>query len=194
MPLLPWWDFASPILYPKGDLEQLDQAVESWVLNTSAYCESESVGSSTDGDPAELTADYSSYLVNEALVGVKLSGVFERPYLAHPVGVSASFNASNETGKPLTLADLLVPDSEDTLRNMVIQDAGIDGDIVDEHFHRLLTSDGLEITLVRGDYLPMSDGTVTLLCPYEERDGIISLLGISNSGARTIRSAARGRT
>lgn len=174
-------DFVARILYPKGDLEQLDQVVESWVLDTAAYYESESVGSSADGDPAELTVDYSSYLVNEALVGVKLSGVFERPYLAHPVDVSASFNASKETGKLLTLADLLVPDSDDTLRNMVIQDAGIDGDIVDEHLldHWLLTSDGLEITLVRGDYLPMSDGTVALLYPYEELDGIISLSGIS---------------
>ena len=115
-------DFVARILYPKGDLEQLDQAVESWVLDTAAYYESESVGSSAGGDPAELTVDYSSYLVNEALVGVKLSGVFERPYLAHPVDVSASFNASKETGKLLTLADLLVPDSEDTLRKVLADD------------------------------------------------------------------------
>ena len=42
-------DFVARILYPSGDLESLDTAVENWVQQTAAYYQTESVGSSADG-------------------------------------------------------------------------------------------------------------------------------------------------
>lgn len=172
-------DFVARILYPTGDIEALDTAVENWVQQTVAFYQNESVASGADGDSAELTVDYSSYLINDTFVGVKLIGIYDRPYLAHPIDVSASFNANITDGNILTIDDLLLQDGRDALQNIVLQDAGISAEFVDENLlnHWLLTPEGLEITLVRGDYLPMSDGTVTLLYSYEKLDGILSLSG-----------------
>lgn len=170
-------DFVSRILYPKGDVESLDTAVEEWVQQTAAYYQSESIGSHVDGDSAELTVEYSSHLINNSLVSVKLSGIYDRPYLAHPIDIFASFNASKDTGELLSLEDFLLPDGKDALQNMVTEYAGVKEELIDENLlrHWLLTPAGLEITLVRGDYLPMSDGSVTLVYPYEELEGIFSL-------------------
>ena len=172
-------DFVARILYPSGDLESLDTAVENWVQQTAAYYQTESVGSSADGDSAELTVDYSSYLIQDAFVSVKLLGIYDRPYLAHPIDVSASFNASKATGKLLTIEDVLLPGGKEALLDMVITDADVKSESIDENLlnHWLLTPEGLEITLVRGDYLPMSDGTVTLFYSYETLDDILSLSG-----------------
>ena len=172
-------DFVARILYPSGDLESLDTAVENWVQQTAAYYQAESVGSSTDGDSAELTVDYSSYLIQNTFVSVKLLGIYDRPYLAHPIDVSASFNASKATGKLLAIEDVLLPGGKEALQDMVIKDTDVKSESIDENLldHWLLTPEGLEITLVRGDYLPMSDGTVTLFYSYETLDDILSLSG-----------------
>ena len=172
-------DLMVRILYPVGGLTQLDQEIEQWALDTMEYYRAESNGSSADGDAAELTVEYCSYLVQGKIAGVKLSGVYDRPYLAHPVDVSASFNADLETGGLLGLTDVLLPGGEETLRKMVVEQAGVDASQVDENLlnHWLLTPDGLEITLVRGEYLPMSEGTVTLLYPYGELEGIFAMPG-----------------
>ena len=170
-------DFVARILYPAGDLEALDAAVEGWVLQTAAYYQGESAGSSADGDSAELTVDYSSYLIEDIFVSVKLLGIYDRPYLAHPIDVSASFNASRATGELLRIEDVLLPGGKEALREMVVKDAGVVPEASDENIldHWLLTPDGLEITLVRGEYLPMSSGTVTLVYAYEKLEGILAL-------------------
>ncbi len=167
-------DMVARILYPVTGLEQLDQAVEDWVLDTVSGYQAEVANSNVGEEAAELTAEYCSYLVNDSLLGVKLSGVFMGAHLAHPVEVSVSFNANVETGALLSLEDVLLPGGGEALREMVMEKAGVAAEDVDDHLldHWLLTPDGLEITLVRGDYLPMSAGTVTLLFPYEELDGI----------------------
>ena len=164
------------ILYPQSGVAALDTAVQNWVDETVAIYQQESEGSSVDGDNAELLVDYSSYLVKEHLAGVKLTGMYDKPYLAHPVDLTASFNGNLATGKLLTLEECLLPDGEETLRNKVIADAGIDENAVDEYLlhNWVLTPDGIEIILNRGDYLPMSAGSVTLFYTYEELDGIFA--------------------
>lgn len=165
------------ILYPVSGLSPLDGAVEDWVLQMTEMYRRESADSTADGDSAELTVDYSSYLIGDTVVSIRLDGIYDRPYLAHPVEISAAFNADREKGVLLTLADVLLPGGEAVLRDMVIRDAGMMPQDADEHLldHWGLTHDGLEITLVRGEYLPMSAGTVTLLYSYEELDGIFTM-------------------
>jgi len=172
-------DFVARILYPKDSVESLDVAVEDWVQQTAAHYQTESIGSSVSGDCAELTVDYSSYLIEDTFVSVKLLGIYDRPYLAHPIDVSASFNANKTTGKLLDIDDILLSGGKEALKNMVVKDAEVAEESVDENLlnHWLLTPSGLEITLVRGDYLPMSSGTVTLLYSYEQLHGILSLSG-----------------
>lgn len=164
------------ILYPQSGVAALDTAIQNWVDETVAIYHHESKGSSEDGDNAELLVDYSSYLVNEHLAGVKLTGMYDKPYLAHPVDLTVSFNVNLATGKLLTLEECLLTDGEAALRNKVIADAEIDENNVDEYLLRnwVLTSDGIEIMLNRGDYLPMSAGSVTLFYSYEELDGIFA--------------------
>ena len=58
---------------------------------------------------------------------------------------------------------------------MAAEDGGVKAESVDEGLlnHWLVTPEGLEITLARGDYLPMSDGTKVLQYTYEELEEIL---------------------
>lgn len=168
--------FVARILYPEGGLSGLDQAVANWAAEKVELYRAEA-GKEHD-EPAELTVDYCSYLV-DGYVSVYLTGIYDEPYLAHPIDLSASFNADSTTGEIISLDHLLLNDGRDALHEMVIRDGGIDAADVDDALldHWLLTPEGLEITLVRGDYLPMSSGTVILCYPYADLEGILSLEG-----------------
>jgi len=170
-------DLVVHILYPTGDIPALNHAIQEWVTDTVAYYQAEAEGSGGNEDAAELTVEYNSYLTGKDLVSVKLTGVFDQPYLAHPIDVAATFSADRKTGKVLKLTDLLLPGGEETLRDMVVDQAGIDPEAVDDGVLDLwiLNKEGLEITLKRGDYLPMSDGSVTLFYPYEELKDFLTL-------------------
>lgn len=170
-------DLVIRILYPIGEIDTLNKALEEWVEKTVSLYQEEAIGSSSSGESSELTVDYDSYLTVENMVTVKLTGVFEGPILAHPVDIVATFNADRSTGQLLSIEDILLPGGREALQNMVIEDAGVEAEVADEHILKLwaLTPEGLEIILERGSYLPMSDGTVTLVYPYEKLEGILSL-------------------
>lgn len=172
-------DLVLRILYPAGGLTALDEAVARWVDDTAALYAEEAAGSAADGEAAELTVDYDAFLVGERLVSVRLRGIFDRPYLAHPVDLSASFNADRSTGALLSLSELLLPGGEERLRELVATQAQVAAEDVDEGLLEqwLLTPDGLEITLLRGAYLPMSNGTEIVHIPYAELEGILTLPG-----------------
>lgn len=170
-------DLVVRILYPESDVSALNEALESWVNHTVTEYQAECLDCHIGGDCGELTAEYESFLVDERLVSIKISGVFDKPYLAHPIDIIATFHADLETGSLLTLDNLLLTEGRSTLEAKVAADAGVEAMFIDEHFldHWVLTSDGLEITLARGDYLPMSEGTKTYFYTYEELVGILSL-------------------
>lgn len=170
-------DLAVRIAYPEGTLTVLNQVIESWIAETVDYYQKEAAGSGANGESAELTADYSSYLTADRWVSVKITGLFDKPYLAHPVDIIATFHADLQTGRLLTLDDLLLPGGREKLQSIIIKDCNLETEYIDEHLLDLwaLTSDGLEIILARGDYLPMSDGTVTLEYPYETLKDILIL-------------------
>lgn len=169
-------DMVVHILYPEGELENLNKAVEDWVIKTVAYYQEESIDSSKSGNSAELTAEYDSYVVNEEVISIKMTGFYDRPYLAHPIDIIATFHANIQTGELITLEDVLLPDGVELLRDKVIEDASIPKENVDENIldYWTLKNEGLEIILERGDYLPMSEGTVTLLYAYDEITDIFS--------------------
>lgn len=169
-------DLVVRILYPVGEIESLNTALEEWSLETAAYYQQQSIGSSQSGEPAELTIDYDSYLIDDELVSVKLTGTYLSPGLAHPIDIIATFNANKLSGALLSLENILLPEGRDSLEQMVTEEAGIDAIDLDEHLLDLwtLTPEGLEITLERGDYLAMSEGTVTLLYPYDSLGSILS--------------------
>jgi peptidoglycan/xylan/chitin deacetylase (PgdA/CDA1 family) len=173
-------DLVVRILYPESEISVLNEALDTWVDQTVSEYQTECVRCHMGGDCGELTAEYDSYLVDERFVSIKITGVFDKPYLAHPIDIIATFHADLKTERLLTLDDLFLPQGRPVLESKVATDAGVEAPLIDEHFldHWLLTSEGLEITLARGDYLPMSEGTTTYFYPYEELEGILSLTNL----------------
>ncbi len=169
-------DLVVRILYPESKIPALDEAINTWVTETVSEYQSECLDCHRNGDCGELTAEYESHIVNNQWVSIKISGIFDKPYLAHPIDIIATFHADLSTGQLITIDDLLVTQGYSTLETMVASATGVEPEFIDEHFldHWVLTSEGLEITLARGDYLPMSDGTKVLFYPYEDLEGILS--------------------
>lgn len=173
-------DLGVRIAYPETELDALNQAIETWIVDTVSYFEYESADTINMDDFAELTVDYDSYLTGN-IISVKFSGLYDKPYLAHPIDIVATFHADVSTGKMISLDDILTSDGREHLQNMVIKDAQLEAEVVDEYLLDLwtLNSDGLEIILERGDYLPMSAGTVKLLYSYDDLKDIL-LLPVDN--------------
>ncbi len=176
-------DLVVRILYPESEIPALNEAIENWVDKTVSEYQAECVDCHIDGDCGELTAEYESYLVNEHLVSIKINGLFDKPYLAHPIDMIATFHADLATQSLLSLDSLLLPEGRSALESKVATNAGVEAEFIDEHLldHWILTSEGLEITLARGDYLPMSEGTKTYFYTYEELEGILSLTNLTDS-------------
>lgn len=173
-------DLGVRIAYPETELDALNQAIETWITDTVSYFEYESADAIDMEDSAELTVDYDSYLTGN-IVSVKFSGLYDKPYLAHPIDIIATFHADLSTGKLLSLDNILTSGGREVLQNMVIKDAQLEVEVVNEYLLDLwtLNSNGLEIILERGDYLPMSAGTVTLSYSYDELKDIL-LLPVEN--------------
>ncbi len=171
------------ILYPVGEIEPLNEAIESWIDEQAAYYEEDAKDYVRDDLKAELTVEYESRIVDDKLVSVRMSGVYDAPFMAHPVDIIRTFNASQETGQLLEISDVLEAGGMEVLLSMTAEDGGVDAEAADEGMlnHWLLTPEGLEITLARGDYLAMSDGTKVLTYTYEELEGVLNLSKISVS-------------
>lgn len=178
-------DLGVRIAYPETKLAALNEAIENWITDTVSYFESESTTTTDTKESAELTVDYDSYLTGN-IVSVKFSGLFDKPYSAHPFDIIATFHADITTGKLIYLDDILASGGREVLQRMVIKNGGIEDEVIDEHLLDLwtLNSDGLEIILERGDYLPMSEGTVILHYSYDEVKDIL-LLPVENAATAT---------
>ena len=125
---------------------------------------------------SELTVSYDSYLTDKKIVSVKMAGYFESPHLAHPVEIIETFNGNIETQKMLRLDDIIKPGAREKLMTMLLEKVDLEKSKTDENIldKWILTSEGLEIILPRGEYLPMSDGTKHIFFSYEELKNIIA--------------------
>ena len=169
-------DLGVRIAYPETELDALNQSIESWITDTVSYFENESADTIDMEDSAELTVDYDSYLTGN-IVTVKFWGLYDKPYLAHPIDIIATFHADVTTGELVSLDNILTFDGRKLLQDMVVEDAQLEAEVVDEYLLDLwtLNSEGLEIILERGDYLPMSSGTVILHYSYDDLKDILLL-------------------
>lgn len=172
------------IMYPEGEIQTLNEEMESWIQETIAYYEEDS-GTVPEGqENAELTADYNSYVVDDQWVSVEIRGIYEKPFNAHPEDIVITFHANLLTGQLVSLDEVLLLGGRERLQELVIEDAGIEPEVVDEYLldNWKLTADGIEIILERGAYLPMSAGTVTLPYTYDDLEDILSLEDGQNAG------------
>ncbi|MBR5468117.1 MAG: polysaccharide deacetylase family protein [Firmicutes bacterium] len=162
------------ILYPVTDIEPLKKKMDEWMSETvDDYIRM--LQGRNDDEPAELTVEYNSYLINNRYAGIKMNGIFDMPYMAHPEDVAVTFNADIKKRRVVELEDILVEDGKEILTEMTVERAGIEEDDVNKHIldNWVITHEGIEIVLERGAYLPMSEGTKTLLFTYEEMEDIL---------------------
>ena len=165
------------VFYPEVNISELDSEIERWVDETVSYYQNEvsNYKEKEDAVSSELTVSYESFLTSEKIVSVKMTGFFDSPYLAHPIEIIETFNGNIETQKILRLDDLLKAGGRESIIGMLSERVDLTEELIDEEILNrwLLTSEGLEIILPQGSYLPMSDGTKELLFTYEELRDII---------------------
>lgn len=157
------------ILYPVTECSCLDEEITQWVENLAEEYIS-NAGENLSEESAELTVSYDSYLVGNATVSVKMAGTYFSAYMAHPIDIIKTFTADIRSGKMLCLQDILKKDAYQSFEKMIAGKSGVDSKLVDEHFldNAVVTREGIEIILNRGDYLPMSDGVKVITLGYEE--------------------------
>lgn len=177
-------DLMVHILYPVGEIEAVNTAIEDWIDAQVEYYETDARDYVRDNLKAELTVEYESRIIDEKLVSVRMKGWYEAPFMAHPVDIVKTFHGNLENGSLVELNELLEDGGLETLRNMVAEEAGVEEELVDDGLlsHWMITSEGLEIILARGDYLAMSEGTKVLTYTYEELSVILNLSKISADG------------
>lgn len=173
---------AVAILYPKTGIRALDDEILAWVSDTAEeYIEIANEGlisgetmETEDGktveNRGELTVSYESYYAGKDKAGIKLTGTFISPTLAHPVDLIKTFNADLTTGERIPIEDVLSKDGKSALTHMLMVQTGVTEEDLDEHVfdYGVLTGDGMEIILNRGQYLPMSEGTKTAVFDYDD--------------------------
>ena len=152
-------DLMVHILYPVGEIEAMNTAIEGWIDEQATYYEADAKDYVRDDLKAELTVEYESRLIDEKLVSVQMEGWYEAPFMAHPIDIVKTFHGNLETGRLVELAELLEEGGAEVLQEMVTEDAGVDAALADDGLlnHWVLTAEGLEITLARGDHKPAAD-------------------------------------
>lgn len=158
------------ILYPQIGVAEVDKAIKAWIEETVKEYKAENAEQDNHKDAAELHGCYESYKVGTSMISVKLSGSFISSYVAHPVDIVKTFNVDVKSGKVVGLGSILDAKKVSAFKKLVIKDAGVNEKDADEHLldNAILTGEGVEITLSRGDYLPMSEGTKVLFYEYSK--------------------------
>ena len=156
---------ATCILYPQTGVVLLDDAVNDWVEKTVDEYKKELLQVTNLTEKAELSIVYESYNRGD-IVSVKMSGTFNSHHLAHPEDISKTFIADTSKEKLLTADDIFTKEGKDKIIEMIVSETGANADD-DILSNIVLTNDGVEIILNRGEFLPMSDGTKVVEFNYD---------------------------
>lgn len=158
------------IMYPETEVAFLNKELNKWVVSVvDKYTKDvENAPEGTTG--AELTFSYESFMADEETVSVVMKGTYFAPYMAHPEDIVKVFNADLKAQEIFTVDKLFGEKGLAKFIELVINKTGVRSDDVDAHFldNSYLTKDNLVVVLERGAYLPMSDGTKTVVFEYTE--------------------------
>lgn len=156
------------ILYPQTEFSALDFAINDWIYRTAVTYKNEAAEIQDATESAELSATYESAIVSDSYAYIKFTGLYSSPALAHPVEICKTFNIDIRSGKLLTLEDIFTQQGIKDFKENIVKTAKIDSFLIDDNIadNFVLKKSGIEITLVQGEYLPMSDGTKTYLFSY----------------------------
>lgn len=148
------------VLYPKTGIEKLDDAVREYINGIIADRQLDSASKEMTGT-AELLVSYNSYLNKNGIVSIEFAEHYSDSSLAHPIDLIKTFTADMESGKLLSIDDILKKGKRKDIENCLIKEFEIDRDFSDGDLlaQWVLVDDCLKIILARGEFLPMSDGT-----------------------------------
>ena len=154
------------ILYPETEYPFLNEAIAGWVQETAR----EYARESENAVSAELSVSYESHQVSDTIVSVRLQGSYLSSAMAHPVDIIQTFHADLRSETLMPLSQVLKAGQQQAFTELLTEKLDVDPLLVDDHIldKSLLTSQGIQITLARGDYFPMSEGTKEVFLPYEE--------------------------
>lgn len=165
------------VLYPKTGIEELDEAVKSYIDETIAASQIDS-GNKELLEAAELLIYYNSYLSDTGLVSIELFGNYSDSALAHPVDYVKTFVADTSTEKLVNIDEALRQGKRAEIEDFLCKEFDIDREVHTGDLLRcwIIADNCLKIILPRGEFLPMSDGTRTYTFAKEEtaellRDG-----------------------
>ncbi|MBQ4650274.1 MAG: polysaccharide deacetylase family protein [Firmicutes bacterium] len=170
-------DFVVRILYPVTGNAMLDKEIEEYVNQIADEHKQETLQTEAyDGQPAELTAEYLAHVSEGQLASVKLTGVYNAPFMAHPYDIIKTFNGRLDGEEMMTIRDVVHEDKLEELARMTADAASVTEEYnADELLECwIVTEEGLEITLERGRFGPMSDGTRVVSFTFEQLKGMLA--------------------
>ncbi len=156
--------FTAYVVYPQGNLKELDKACKKWVDNTIKTYQNEIKTFSK-----LLLIKYNSHIVDNSYVVVEFNGEFYSSIFAPPIPIFASFNADLNTGKVLSIQTFLKPKELNKLKEHIIKATGLDEHLVDaELLNNWEVSDGgIGVALEKSKYFPGSLGVVKVFSSYD---------------------------
>lgn len=162
------------ILYPKTNIEKLDEMIEQWTADTVTLYQLETTSEDLK-EPAELTVAYNSYITQNGIVSVEFTGIYSASYLAHPIDITETFNADSKTGKIIEIDDLLRDGKRSEIEKNIIDKFKIDAEFVDEDLLKywVLNDKELKVILPQGEFLSMFEGTKQALFTKKELKKIL---------------------
>ena len=156
------------VFYPHTGYGFLDDEIVKWVEDLTEEYINEM--KEKKADSSELSVYFNSYLVGESVVSIKMQGTYFSSYMAHPIDIIKTFNADIKKCELIGMENIINNNLYKDFIELVILKAGVESKDVDELFfdNLVISKTGIEIILKRGDYLPMSDGTKSVVLKYDE--------------------------
>lgn len=169
-------NYVISIIYPETEIAPLNDAISLWINETVATYKKDADAEEQGPEIAELSVSYDSYNINESTVAVKLSGSYISPSINHPSDIIKTFNYDITNQKIMVLSDVIKSEGLETVKNAVITKSGMSADDADENLleHFIVNKESLDIILLRGEYLAMSEGTKVISIPYSELGNIFT--------------------
>lgn len=148
------------VLYPKTDIEELDNAIDEYIDGVIMISQFDSAEKELTG-AAELLVSYNSYLNKNGVVSVEFQEHYSASDLAHPIDLVKTFSCDIGSGRLINLGDILKEGKREEIEKRLTEEFGIDREFGDGDMlaQWVMADDCLRIILTRGEFLPMSDGT-----------------------------------
>ena len=176
-------NFTCVLKFPKTGIAEADRAILDWASKAHAAAKDQASGTDSEGKRNEGTiyVGYNAFLVRGRYAGIEETGSLSGSFLAHPVDIVKTFNVDIDAKRLITPDEILNHDHDRALALLcgkianrypdmpdILADA--DGTWLE---HLVIKSDGVEVLLPRGEFLPSYLGLQRFLLTYRELGGFL---------------------